>query len=176
MRNFTTTANGDLADLLERPRFGVLPTAGAPEAVAEHLPPRRSVTVSASPRKGLAATLDTSLEIAGLDDDVVPHLAARMVTDRAHLAEIVARLREAGISHADRFLRSLAPALTRDESVVAGLHVFTFNQIAATEAWRVRLIERLRDKGARTRPTLRGTPRLASCDPPPGSEHTRSTA
>jgi hypothetical protein len=38
MRNFTT-ANGRLADLLERPRFEVLPTAGAPEAVAEHLPP-----------------------------------------------------------------------------------------------------------------------------------------
>ena len=48
-----------------------------------------------------------------------------------------------------RFLLRLAPTLARDESVVAGLHVFTFNQVAETEAWRRGLIARLREGGAR---------------------------
>ena len=98
MRNFSTAANGGLADLLERPRFEVLPTAGAPDAVAEHLPPGRSVTVSASPRKGLDATLDTSVQLAALGYDVIPHIAARMVADDTHLKDIVDRLHEAGIT------------------------------------------------------------------------------
>ena len=38
--------------------------------------------------------------------------------------------------------------ITRDASVVAGLHVFTFNQVAATEAWRARLLAQLREGGA----------------------------
>lgn len=294
MRNSSPAANGGLAELLERPRFEVLPTAGAPDIVAEHLPPGRSVTVSASPRKGLEATLDTSVKLTDLGYDVVPHIAARMVANDAHLKDVVDRLHEAGIStifvpsgdateagaypdatallaalhemehpfhsvgitaypeshptipddvtiqqmwdkshyatemvsnltfdagvvdawltavrargvslplwlgvpgqvdpakmlavatrigvgdsvrflmkqprtvarlvnprgfDADKFLRRLASAITRDEAVVAGLHVFTFNQIAATEAWRVRLIDRLREGGARTRSTPRG--------------------
>ena len=98
MRNFSTAANGGLADLLERPRFEVLPTAGAPALVAEHLPPGRSVTVSASPRKGLDATLETSVQLSALGYDVIPHVAARMVADDAHLKDVVNCLHEAGIN------------------------------------------------------------------------------
>ena len=258
-----------------------------------HVPAGRLLTVTASPGRGLQATLDTSVELAGLGYEVVPHLAARMVADAAHLSEIVDQLREAGIhrvfvpsgdaveagaypdavallealhalgspfpavgitgypeSHptipddltvqamwdkrryatemvsnltfdpqvvetwlarvrgrgvtlpvwlgvpgqvdttklltvatrigvgdstrfllkqpgtvarllapkgfdTERFLRRLAPTLARDESVVAGLHFFTFNQFAATEAWRARLLARLREGGAdpRSSPT-----------------------
>ena len=287
-------ATGALADLLEQPRFEVLPTPGAPDAVATHLPPGRLLTVTASPTRGLVATLDVATRLAELGYEVVPHLAARMVQDGAHLAEIVDRLQQAGITRVfvpsgdateagayadavallealdalgspftsvgitaypeshptipddltvqamwdkrryatemvsnltfdpqvvetwltrvrtrgvtlplwlgipgqvdtarllavatrigvgdsarfllkqpgtvarlmspkgfdpERFLRRLAPTLARDESVVAGLHVFTFNQFAATEAWRVRLLAQLREGGADPRSSPSG--------------------
>ncbi len=283
-----------LADLLEQPRFEVLPTAGATAQVADHLPLGRLVTVTASPGRGLEATLDVATDLAGRGYDVVPHLAARMVADEAQLREIVDRLQEAGVTRVfvpsgdaveagayadsvallealaglgapfahvgitgypeshptipddmtvqamwdkrryatemvsnlafdaqvvetwlnrvrtrgvtlplwlgipgpldpaklltvatrigvgdsarflakqprtvarliaprgfdvERFLRRLAPTLARDASVVAGLHVFTFNQVAATEAWRARLLAQLREGGADQRPSPTG--------------------
>jgi len=283
-----------LADWLEQPRFEVLPTPGAPAAVADHLPPGRLLTVTASPTRGLEATLDVAVELAGLGFEVVPHLAARMVGDGGHLAEIVDRLQGAGVTRVfvpsgdaaeagayadavallealdamgspfasvgitaypeshptipddltvqamwdkrryatemvsnlafdpqvvetwltrvrtrgitlplwlgipgqvdttkllavatrigvgdsarfllkqprtvvrlmsprgfdpERFLRRLAPTLARDESVVAGLHVFTFNQFAATEAWRARLLAQLREGGVHPRSSPAG--------------------
>lgn len=281
------SATSALVDLLERPRFEVLPTAGTADLVAAHVPGGRMLTVTASPNRGLEPTLALSVQLAGLGYEAVPHLAARMVTDAAHLGDIVARLQEAGItrvfvpsgdgqqagvypdavalltglaalgspfpyvgitgypeSHptipddltvqamwdkrrhatemvsnlafdprvvetwlarvrqrgvslplwlgvpgrvdparllgvatrigvgesarflvknrrtvarlaaprgfdAESFLRRLAPTLARDESVIAGLHVFTFNQVAETEAWRLHLIARLREGSAR---------------------------
>jgi methylenetetrahydrofolate reductase (NADPH) len=283
-----------LADLLEQPRFEVLPTAGVPDQVSEHLPPGRLVTVTASPSRGLEATVDVAVDLAGRGFGVVPHLAARMVVDEAQLREIVDRLLEAGISRVfvpsgdaaeagaypdsvallealdrlgspfasvgitgypeshptisddltvqamwdkrryatemvsnltfdaqvvdtwlarvrargvtlpvwvgipgpidpaklltvatrigvgdsarflakqprtvarlvtprgfdvERFLLRLAPTFARDASVVAGLHVFTFNQVAATEAWRARLLAQLREGGTDQRPSPSG--------------------
>lgn len=282
-------ASAGLADLLEQARFEVLPTPGTAELVAAHVPGGRMLTVTASPTRGLEPTLALACELSGLGYDVVPHLAARMVVDAEHLADIVARLQQAGVSrvfvpsgdatqvgtypdaiglledltrlgapfrhvgvtaypeshatipddltvqamwdkrrHAtdmvsnlsfdpqvvdawlrrirgrgitlplwlgvpgpvdtakllsiatrigvgdstrfllkhrrtamrlatpggfstEGFLRRLAPTLSRDESGVAGLHVFTFNQVAETEAWRSRLVDRLREGGARSR-------------------------
>lgn len=282
-------SSAGLAALLEQPRFEVLPTPGTAEVVATHLPHGRLVTVTASPNRGLEPTLALAVELAGSGYDAVPHLAARQVVDAAHLAEIVDRLQEAGItrvfvpsgdgealggfpdavallealdalgspfghvgitaypeSHplipddltvqamwdkrryatemvsnlsfdprtvevwldrvrrrgitlplwlgvpgpvdptrlltvatrigvgestrfllrhrrtvarlvsprgfdSEDFLRRLAPALTRDTAVVAGLHVFTFNQVAEAEAWRARLHDRLREGGVPTR-------------------------
>ncbi|MFF3446741.1 5,10-methylenetetrahydrofolate reductase [Streptomyces sp. NPDC002667] len=43
----------------------------------------------------------------------------------------------------DRLLARTAEALTAPSAKVAGLHVFTFNQIAETERWRRALLERL---------------------------------
>ena len=44
----------------------------------------------------------------------------------------------------ERFLEKCAPALGEPGALVEGLHVFTFNQIAETEAWRTDLLARLR--------------------------------
>lgn len=55
-----------------------------------------------------------------------------------------ARLAAPGGFTGERFLESCAPALTPPEALVEGLHVFTFNQIAETEAWRTDLLQRLR--------------------------------
>ena len=44
---------------------------------------------------------------------------------------------------ADRLLRSLGPLLTDPEANIAGLHLFTFNQVEETVAWQRRLLEEL---------------------------------
>jgi methylenetetrahydrofolate reductase (NADH) len=86
-----------LAALLRRPRFEILPLDGIEEQVREHLSTDVKVTVTASPRKGLEATLKLSESLAGAGYPVVPHLSARLVSDRAHLEEVLARLGAAGI-------------------------------------------------------------------------------
>jgi methylenetetrahydrofolate reductase (NADPH) len=68
------------------------------QAVLEHVPTEVKVTVTTSPRKGLEPTLVLAEQLAGHGYTVVPHLAARHVRDRRHLAELAARLREAGAS------------------------------------------------------------------------------
>jgi methylenetetrahydrofolate reductase (NADPH) len=86
-----------LAELLRKPRFEILPLPGIEEQVLEHLTTDVKVTVTASPRRGLEATLDLSERLAGAGYAVVPHLSARLVRDRVHLEETVTRLRAAGV-------------------------------------------------------------------------------
>ncbi|HZH24572.1 MAG TPA: methylenetetrahydrofolate reductase [Solirubrobacteraceae bacterium] len=86
-----------LTELLRRPRFEIIPLDGIEEQVLEHLGTDAKVTVTASPRKGLEATLDLSERLARAGYPVVPHLSARLVRDRSHLEEIVARLLDAGV-------------------------------------------------------------------------------
>src|SRR5215210_817524 len=87
-----------LTDLLRRSRFEVLPLDGIEDAVLEHLPRDTKVTVTASPRRGLEATLDLSERLSRAGYPVVPHLSARLVRDRAHLEEVLAQLKAAGIT------------------------------------------------------------------------------
>ncbi len=87
-----------LRSLLERVRYEVLPTATIVDQVADALPPASTVTVTASPTKGLDATLEVAERLADLGHDVVPHLAARMISGPSHLGEITDRLRRAGVT------------------------------------------------------------------------------
>jgi methylenetetrahydrofolate reductase (NADPH) len=86
-----------LAELLRRSRFEVLPLDGIEDEIREHLGTDVKVTVTASPRKGLEATLDLSERLARAGYPVVPHLSARLVRDSAHLEEVLARLHGAGV-------------------------------------------------------------------------------
>ena len=79
-----------LRRLLTRARFEVLPTASCEDAVRENLEHGFTVTVTASPSKGLEATLELAERLAAAGYDVVPHLAARMISGRSELAEICA--------------------------------------------------------------------------------------
>ena len=88
-----------LAPLLESARLEVLPTATIEKKVTEHVPLDRTLTVTASPGKGLAATLDLTERLAGHGYSVVPHLAARMVGGPAELSEIVERLTAVGVDN-----------------------------------------------------------------------------
>ncbi len=86
-----------VAPLLADPRFEVFPAAGAEDAVASSLPAGATVTVTASPGKGLDATIGLAERLAGRGYRVIPHLSARLVIDDAHLDAIVARLIACGI-------------------------------------------------------------------------------
>jgi methylenetetrahydrofolate reductase (NADPH) len=54
-----------------------------------------------------------------------------------------ARLAAPGGFTGERFLEKVAPALAPPEMLVEGLHIFTFNQVAATEKWRSGLLDQL---------------------------------
>jgi methylenetetrahydrofolate reductase (NADH) len=83
--------------LLERPRYEVFPAPSVEDAVAEWVPAGLTVTVTASPARGLDATLDLTERLAARGYQVVPHVPARLVVDDSHLAEIVARLVACGV-------------------------------------------------------------------------------
>jgi methylenetetrahydrofolate reductase (NADPH) len=87
-----------LEGLLRGPRFEVIPAPGTESAVAEWVPAGMTVTVTASPVKGLEPTIELTERLAGRGYRVVPHLAARSVTSDAHLAQIVERLLACGVS------------------------------------------------------------------------------
>ena len=87
-----------LEALLRSPRFEVIPAPGTEAAVAEWVPAGMTVTVTASPVKGLEPTIELTERLAGRGYRVVPHLAARSVTSDAHLAQIVERLLTCGVS------------------------------------------------------------------------------
>jgi methylenetetrahydrofolate reductase (NADPH) len=96
MRNKRTAET--MTRLLRHARYEVLPTASTEDKVLAHVPREVAVTVTASPGKGLEATLDLAERLAGHGYAVVPHLAARMVAGRSELEEIVERLTGKGIS------------------------------------------------------------------------------
>jgi methylenetetrahydrofolate reductase (NADPH) len=83
---------------LEGARYEILPTVSAEASVREHLPTDRVVTITSSPTKGLEPTLALSERLAAAGYEVVPHLAARMISGRTQLAELVNRLTSSGVT------------------------------------------------------------------------------
>ncbi len=84
--------------LLEHARYEVLPTKTIEQKLLDGVPTAVQITVTASPSAGLETTLAMTETLSGHGYDVVPHLAARMVTGRTELEEIVARLQAAGVT------------------------------------------------------------------------------
>ncbi len=87
------------AELLAHPRYEVLPLDGIEEQVVEHVPRDVTVTVTASPSKGLEPTLALTGALARQGYQVVPHLSARLVSGAGETAEIVDRLRLDGVEN-----------------------------------------------------------------------------
>lgn len=96
MRNKASVAT-TLVRLLDNARYEVLPTGSALDQVLAHVATTTVLTVTASPSKGLEATLELAERLSRHGYTAVPHLAARMVRDRAELSEICDRLTAQGI-------------------------------------------------------------------------------
>lgn len=86
-----------LVDFLRAPRYEVLPTTDVLEAVVAFVPKNVTVTVTASPRRGMPATIHLAVALAKQGYQAVPHLSARLIRDRAELGQIVDALKAAGI-------------------------------------------------------------------------------
>lgn len=88
-----------LARLLEAPTFELVPLRNALDQAAL-LPAAATVSVTASPAKGIEATVALCEQLQALEFRAVPHLSARMVRDRAHLRDLVAWLEGTGVDRA----------------------------------------------------------------------------
>jgi methylenetetrahydrofolate reductase (NADPH) len=96
MRNGVTRST--LATVLQHARYEVLPTPSTEEKVLASLPTDRVVTITASPGQGLEPTFALAERLGDQGYDVVPHLAARMISGRSELAEICDRLVSHGVT------------------------------------------------------------------------------
>ena len=84
-------------DLLYSLCFELVPMKGVEAAIAD-LAPASVVSVTCSPAKGLAPTQDLVGRLLDLGHDAVPHLAARQVEDRDHVARVAAWIRRLGLA------------------------------------------------------------------------------
>jgi methylenetetrahydrofolate reductase (NADH) len=86
------TTRSPLAEALQRPRYEVIPLDGIADRVTGHVPTDIKLTVTASPTKGIDATLALAETLSAAGYAVVPHISARLVRDRGHLDEVLDRL------------------------------------------------------------------------------------
>jgi methylenetetrahydrofolate reductase (NADPH) len=87
-----------MADLLRRTHFEVFPVDGVEDELARFLPLGTVIHVMCMPDEGADRSVDVALRIAEAGFNAVPHLASRTVSRRFHLEELVARMREGGIT------------------------------------------------------------------------------
>ncbi|TMC97573.1 MAG: 5,10-methylenetetrahydrofolate reductase [Chloroflexi bacterium] len=81
---------------LQAPRYEVLPTEEVENLVTAHVPREVTITITASPRRGIESTIGLAERLAANGYQVVPHLSARLIRDQAHLREILARVTALG--------------------------------------------------------------------------------
>jgi methylenetetrahydrofolate reductase (NADPH) len=91
------TGSARLAELLRNAHFEVLPLEGIEDRIAAAVRTDVKLTVTASPRRGLEPTLDLTERLTAAGYAAVPHISARLVHDRAHLSELLDRLRASGV-------------------------------------------------------------------------------
>src|SRR5450756_843651 len=86
-----------LIGYLRAPRYEVLPTEDVEGLVATHVPPEVTITITASPRRGMEATIGLAERLSRQGYTVVPHLSARLIRDTSHLREILAAVKQMGV-------------------------------------------------------------------------------
>ena len=91
---FSMDQRAALAAVVSVAKFELIPLKNIQDQAAA-LPSGARVTITASPTHTIEATIAAAEAIARRGHDVTPHLSARMIRDRAHLSELLARLRAA---------------------------------------------------------------------------------
>jgi methylenetetrahydrofolate reductase (NADPH) len=86
-----------LAQMVGQAYLEVVPTSTILDRVA-HLPQHSYLAITCSPTHGIEPTLVLAAQLRALPEErrlkLIPHVAARMVRDKGHLREILARLDE----------------------------------------------------------------------------------
>src|SRR5256885_13944532 len=88
-----------LAEFLRTPRYEIFPTDDVLDLVAAYVPKEVTLAVTASPRRGLPATVQLAARLSQLGYRAVPHLSARLIRDRAELRQILEALKAANIQN-----------------------------------------------------------------------------
>lgn len=83
--------------LTDRLIFELVPLKSLGAAI-ESLPQNARVSVTCSPTKGIAETQARTADLIAAGYEAVPHIAARMVTDAAHAADLAAWCRDLGLA------------------------------------------------------------------------------
>ena len=81
---------------LRAPRYEVLPTEDIEQRIVAAVPLDVTITVTASPRRGIEATIGLAERLARQGYQVVPHISARLIRDEAHLREVLDRVATLG--------------------------------------------------------------------------------
>lgn len=97
--NISAAGRAALLSLLDDMTYELIPLSNVlPQS--EFLPEGARVSVTASPAKGMQATIDLALELQQRGFDVVPHISARLTQDRAELESIMKQIANAEIKKA----------------------------------------------------------------------------
>lgn len=86
-----------LAELLSNVSYEVIPLGSAEQAVLARVPTTIPLTVTVTEARGMEATLRLTERLVPHGYRVAPHLAARQFADQSHVADVVDRLRAAGV-------------------------------------------------------------------------------
>ena len=86
------TSRQGLINFLRAPRYEVLPTEDVEQLVLANVPHEVTVTITASPRRGIEPTISLAERLARQGYQVVPHISARLIKDEAHLQEVLQRV------------------------------------------------------------------------------------
>jgi methylenetetrahydrofolate reductase (NADPH) len=98
-RHLHAEAAANLARVLADPTFELIPLKNVREQAAQ-IPRGRTVSVTASPGKTIETTVELASELEKAGLRAIPHLSARMIRDRGHLAGLLDRLEDAGVDRA----------------------------------------------------------------------------
>jgi methylenetetrahydrofolate reductase (NADPH) len=98
-RSLSGTQAAALARVLQAPTFELIPLKRSLDQAAL-LPAGATVSVTASPAKGIEATIALCEQLQAHGFRAVPHVSARMIRDRAHLVDLIAWLEGAGADRA----------------------------------------------------------------------------
>lgn len=89
--------SGSAAALVRDLHLELVPIASVDQAIAD-LPASSRVSVTCSPVKGIAATIEVTERLAAAGHVPVPHLAARMVSDPAEAGELARWIGQLGLA------------------------------------------------------------------------------
>lgn len=87
-----------LAQAFRNATYEVLPFKSTEETVLAYVPADVALTVTTTEAKGLGPTVELAARLRRSGYVVAPHLAARLVRDRAHLIDLVDQLHEADVT------------------------------------------------------------------------------
>jgi methylenetetrahydrofolate reductase (NADPH) len=86
-----------LVGYLRAPRYEVLPTEDVEGLVTTLVPTEVTITITASPRRGMEATINLAERLSHQGYSVVPHLSARLIRDASHLREVLDAIKRMGV-------------------------------------------------------------------------------